>query len=72
MVNSHTDLIPHSLYRLAYNADDPYLRGKLCTFVEYVTLHGMRRARVALIAGNGGIYYVTPGLLINGLREQRQ
>ena len=59
-------LEPHKMYRIAYNADDAHLRGKLVVFLEYVDRPSfdVRRARVALISDDGGIYYVKPSLLI--------
>lgn len=55
---------PYRLYRLAYNAADPSLRGRVVVFIRYhQDPWDIRRAVVRLIDG-GAEYLVTPHIVI--------
>jgi hypothetical protein len=62
------DLKTHLLYRLAYNADDPMLRGRIVVFRGWHQTSGdIRRARVCLLNQDGSCgteYLVNQAIVI--------
>ena len=64
------DLKEHMLYRIAYNADEPKLRGKVVVFFGWHEMAGdIRRARVRLMNADGSTspeneWLVNPTIII--------
>ncbi len=64
------DLKPHHPYRIAYNADEPKLRGKVVVFFGWHEMPGdIRRAKVRLMNDDGSTspeneWLVTPAIII--------